>query len=350
MSDLTVVILMLVAITSAIAAVLITVAISSFIQSHRIRLEPSLSDARSAIIAALSGEGQGVGLRISRLSRLSERYIVGAILDLAPSFNGTSRSILVPLGEELGVLERARRGVRRRRWATRLYSARVLTAFGVQSEDLWPLFGDRSPEVRAQAAAWCVVAPTPMAVEHLIGLLGDDDGQCRFAAQDALIRIGLPASEELVRALDTSDGPVTRRILRVASATGDDRFYDRARSFASDPSPETRVLAAGVLARIGNPTAGTTLIALLDDRSDSVALAAAAGLGRLAYWPSAPDVEVLLGDPSWDLRKQASTTLLALGGPGAVLLQANAPGVGPAAEMALQALQLKSLSKEVQFA
>jgi hypothetical protein len=350
MSALSLVIVMLVAITAAIAAVLTTVAVSSYIQSHRIRREPSLIDARQAIIDTLSGNDPSAGDALTRLSRLSERYIVNVILDLAPSFSGTSRSVLVPLGEQIGMLPRARKGVHRLRWPARLYSARVLTAFGVESDDLWTLFGDRSSEVRAQAAAWAVVAPSPQAIGHLIGLLNDDDGQCRFAAQDALIRIGRPGSDALICALDASDGEATRRLLRVAAATGDERFYLQASSLTTDPSPGTRALAVAVLARIGNPSAGPTLIRLLDDPSDDVVLAAAAGLAKLAFWPGAADIEGLLSDPSWSLRKQASLTLLAFGAPGTILLRANAPGVGPAAEMANRALQLKSLTTKADAA
>ena len=43
-------------------------------------------------------------------------------------------------------------------------------------------------------------------------------------------------------------------------------------------------------------------------------------------------------------------TLLALGAPGTILLRADAPGVGPAAEMALQSLQLQSLSNQEEAA
>ena len=50
------------------------------------------------------------------------------------------------------------------------------------------------------------------------------------------------------------------------------------------------------------------------------------------------------------IRKQAATTLLALGAPGTILLQANAPGVGPAAEMAVHSLQLHSLSTQEEAA
>jgi HEAT repeat protein len=106
------------------------------------------------------------------------------------------------------------------------------------------------------------------------------------------------------------------------------------------------VLAVAALARTGSPSAGQTLVGLLADPVDDVVLAATAGLAKLQYWPSAPDVEGLLGHESWDLRKQAGMTLLALGAPGTILLRANAPGGGPAAEMALQALQLQFLSAE----
>ena len=84
-------------------------------------------------------------------------------------------------------------------------------------------------------------------------------------------------------------------------------------------------------------------MALLGDPSSEVVLAATAGVGQLAFWPGAVDIEPLLNHESWDLRRQAALTLLALGAPGTILLRANAPGEGPAAEMAVQALQLHSL-------
>jgi len=347
MSTLVLVVVLLVVITSGIVAVLITVAVSSLVQMHRVRIEPLLDDARQAIITALSGGRSQAERALTSLSRVSERYIVGVMLDLAPSVTGTSRSVLISLAEQIGVLERARKGVRSRRWSTRLYSGRVLTAFGVQSDDLATLVADRSPEVRAQAAAWCVTTPTSLAVEHLIGLLSDADGRCRFAAQDALIRVGLLGSGALLQALETSADEVTGRILKVAAAMGDERFYAPARALRAHPSPDIRALAIAVLARTGNPGAGPTLVTLLDDESTAVAHAAAAGLAKLAYWPAAADVEVLLSHPSWDLRRQAGMTLLALGAPGTVLLRATAPGEGPAAEMAIQALQLRALSIEV---
>jgi HEAT repeat protein len=337
------VVIMLVAIGSAIVAVLATVWISSLVQAHRVRIEPTLGDARDAVVAALSGDSQRSVGSLSHLSRFSKRYIVGVMLDVAPSVSGSSRVALVDLGYQIGVIDRALSGVNSRRWSTRLHAARVLTAFGIESPDRYRLFNDTSPDVRAQAASWCVAVQNPVGTEHLIGLLGDGDGQCRFAAQDALIRIGLPATDALVEALAVSDDDVEARILEIAAASGDDRYAERARAVLADPFHPNRTRAVAALASTGDPGAGPALVALLDDSSDRVVLAATAGLAKLAYWSGAAAVEPLLSHPSWEIRKQAATTMLALGPPGTVLLRADAPGVGPAAEMALHALQLQAL-------
>jgi HEAT repeat protein len=350
MTALTLVIIVLIVIGSIITVVLIAIATSGLIQAHRVRLEPLLSDARDAIIAALSGGESRVDEAFASLSGFSRRYIVSVMLDLAPSVSGTSREVLVSLGEKIGVIQRAHRGLRRRRWSTRLYSARVLSAFGVESERLSTLLTDRSAEVRAQTAAWSVVKPDPLTIQRLMGLLDDVDGLCRFAAQDAFIRIGLPGTEALIGALETANEDVTGRILQIASATGDERFYPSALVRSTDSSPKTRALAAAVLAHTGNPSAGPDLVALLNDPSDDVVLAAAAGLETLSYWPAAADVEPLLGHPVWELRKQAGLTLLALGAPGSIFLRANAPGDGPAAAMALQVLELRSLADQAEAA
>jgi HEAT repeat protein len=339
------VVVALIVIGSMIALVLVVIIANGLIEAHRDRLEPSLGDVRAAIIRAVSGEEAAANDIVGRARGFSKRYIVDVMLDIAPSVNGTSKAILVSLGEEIGVVRRARKGVRSRRWSTRLYSARVLTAFGVDSEDRYLLFSDKSAEVRAQAAAWAVACTSPRAIELLVVLLNDDDGLCGFAAQDAFIRIGFRGTDALMHALTTTaDELMVRRILEIAVATGDERFYPQALALSADPSPATRALAAAVLACAGNPNAGGDLVALLDDPSDDVVLAAAAGLQKLSYWPGAASVEPLLDHEWWELRKQAGLTLLALGAPGEILLRVNTPGDGLAAEMAVQALELRSVT------
>ncbi len=346
MSTADLVTILLVAIGSAIAAVLATVWVSSLVQAHRDRIEPTLGETRQAVITELSGGPPRTDDALANLGRFSQRYVTGVMLDLAPSVSGSSRTALVSLGDRIGIVDRARKGIRSRRWSTRLYSARVLTAFGVDCPTMYGLLIDRSPEVRAQTAAWCVAVQNPVGTEHLIRLLGDVDGQCRFAAQDALIRIGLPASEALISALADADEDVKARILEIAAATGDDRYSGKALELLAHPSHTIRALAAAALASTGSRSAGPVLVALLDDRSDDVVLAAAAGLGKLAFWAGAAAVELLLSHPSWEIRRQAGMTLLTFGAPGTILLRVDAAGMGPAAEMALQSLQLQSLSTQ----
>jgi HEAT repeat protein len=344
MSALDLLVGMLIAITSAILVVLATVWISSLIRAHRIRIEPSLSKARLSIITSLSGAESTANDELSHLGWFSRRYIIGVMLDLAPSVTGTSRSILVSLGETIGVVQKARRNVNSKRWGARLYAARVLTAFGVESDALCRLLVDRAPEVRAQASAWTVVTPNPQAIDLLVGQLGDPDGLCRFAARDALVRIGLRATEPLLRALDSADVDVTNQILEVAAAMGHDRFFPAAITCTRASESRTRALAAQVLASTGDRGAGPALVGLLQDDSEEVVVAAAAGIAKLSYWPGASAIEPLLSNPSWALRKQASITLLGLGAPGTVLLWANTRGEGDKPEMAIQALHLRSIS------
>jgi len=338
------VVVTLIVVGAGICAVLTTVAVSSLIQMHRVRREPRLAAVRQAVVVALSGPDDPGPGAFTGLSRSTRRYVSAVLLELAPSVNGTSRMVLNTLGERVGMLGRARRGIRSRRWSTRLYSARVLTALGVESDALVGLFDDTAPEVRAQAATWAVATPSPGAVAGLVGLLGDTDGLCRFAAQDALIRIGLPAFRALLDALASADDDVTGHILEIAAAGGDGRFAGPATDLCGHVAPRLRARAASALARTGDPAAGPVLVGLLDDPSHEVVLAAASGLAQLSYWPGAAEVEPLLSRPSWEVRRQAGLTLLALGDPGTVLLWANAPGDGQAADMSIQALQLRSLA------
>ena len=108
MTAMELVIIMLAVIGAAIAMVLVTVIVSSLVQAHRLRLQPLEGVARQAIASALSGREFKANETLTSLNRFSERCIVTVMLDLAPSVSGTSRLMLNALGEETGLLERAR--------------------------------------------------------------------------------------------------------------------------------------------------------------------------------------------------------------------------------------------------
>ena len=334
--------IVLIGIGVAILGVLGTILTNGMIQARRVRYEPLVAEAQRAVVAALIGGDSEVAVALEALKALPARFTVGLILDLAPSVSGSSQSVLVGLGEGLGLVRRAKRGIASIRWPTRLYSARVLTAFAIEDDRMVLMLSDRSGEVRAQAAAWCVVKPTPDAIQTLVSKLGDPDGLCRFAVQDSLVRIGLPAIEPMVRELGTASGEIVDRILEIAAASGDTRFFAPSLELTRSDSPETRSRAASVLARVGDPSAGPTLESMLSDTSDLVVLSALSALASTSYWSACPAVAHLLDHPSWEVRNQAGLTLLALGAPGEIFLLTASSGGGIAAEMASRILQLRS--------
>jgi HEAT repeat protein len=338
----------LIGIGVAILGVLATIVVNSMIQARRLRYKPLESEAHRSVVAALVGGAPEADLAIHALKALPERSTVGLILDLAPSVSGSSRSVLVGLGEGLGLVRQARRGLGSRRWPTRLYSARVLTAFAIEDDRTLEMLSDKSAEVRSQAAAWCVVNPTPEAIRTLISKLDDPDGLCRFAVQDSLVRIGLPAVEPMLRAFESSSPEVTDRLLEIAAASGDPRFFGRAIRLTESDDPESRAIAASVLARIGDPNAGTTLEPMLGDTSDRVVVSALSALASIGHWSAAPAVAHLLDHPAWEVRNQAGLTLLALGAPGEIFLLTASTGDGQAAEMASRILALRSLTTEME--
>jgi HEAT repeats len=342
--------LVLIGIGVAIAGVLGTILANGLIQARRTRYEPLVTEAHGAVVAALVGGDAEEAAALEALKALPEGLTVKLILDLAPSVSGSSQSVLVGLGEGLGLVKSAKRGLRSFRWPTRLYSARVLTAFRIEDDRMVGMLSDRSPEVRAQAAAWCVVNATPAAIDVLISRLDDPDGLCRFAVQDSLVRIGLAAIDPMVHQLQSASGEVVHRLLEIAAASGDARFFASAVVLTQDENPETRARAASVLARIGDPAAGPTLEAMLSDPSDRVVVAALSALASISYWSSAPAVAHLLAHRTWEVRNQAGLTLLALGAPGEIFLLTTAAGEGLAAEMASRILQLRSFETEMETA
>lgn len=330
-------------------SVLAALVVTSSMQSRQKRREPLIDSARQSIVAVLSADDEDASVALEGLVELSPREKADILLDLVTSVGGSSQQMLGAIAEEVGILPAARLDIESRRWSRRLYAARVLTAFGVRSDSVAMLLQDRAPEVRAQAATWAAVAPSEATTELLLTMLDDSDGLCRFAAQDALVRISSPAVPGLVDILVTGSGPLTERAVAVAGTIGDDRFSAALTALTADPSPEVRSVAATALAGIGDPTGEVTLIGLLSDESAVVRRAAARALATLGCWPASPSIETLLNDDVWAVRREAALALSALGPIGQVLLRANAQGAGRSAVMAVQILEINALTNDLEM-
>jgi hypothetical protein len=284
--------------------------------------------------------------------RLQTSELIMIFSELAPSVDGDSLTALRAAAAELGLVTTAHRQLGSWSWVRRLGAARFLTAIGAPTtQRAIALFKDPHPAVRTQAASWVSISKDGTAIEYLVTLLTDPDGRCRFAAKDALIRLGTAATPTLSRLLDSPDQGAVTAALEVAAAVGDASFTAQAVRLAGSGLPEHRALAAAVLGATGGPLSAPALPALLRDPDATVRRAATSAVAQLGDWSAAAAVTDLLGDPDWPVRRDAGLALLRLGAPGLVLLREAAAVKGNAVEniaasVARQALQLHLLTTQ----
>ena len=241
--------------------------------------------------------------------------------DLARTLDGARRRALAELAARSGLIARAERWCRRRRWWWRLRGARLLTALGAGGRQVLELFEDRRPEVRAQAAEWASGHPEPEAVTRLLGMLEDDRTLCRFTVKDSLLRLGPVASAHVAGYLaHPRDGSVVEA-LEVAAGIADARFLEPALLQAQSDAPATRARAAALLGAIGGERATERLAELVGDDDPAVRAAAATALGRLGHWPASAALYERLGDRAWDVRRAAALSLRRLGPAGMLMLR-----------------------------
>lgn len=214
-----------------------------------------------------------------------------------------------------------------------------------------PMLHDSSPYVRSQACLWAADHPSEKIVVELLRLLSDTALMCRFAAKDALHRIGTPVIEPAVKFLENASTEKALSVIEATIGIADPRLLKYALKLCKDGSIQARKLSATLLGAFGGEEAVTAISSLLDDTEAEVRATGAFALGQLAHWPAAPRLAKLLDDPSWQVRKEAGMGLFAMGAPGKLFIRRRASsGVGPGADMASQVLSLpetdaKSLAK-----
>lgn len=265
---------------------------------------------------------------------------------------GRQRALLAELAAATGLVQRAIDDCGSKRWSRRLRGAEVLTLLGGGEGAMTPLLGDPSVYVRAQAAEWAVEHPRPAVLEGLLDLLNDPDAGTRFAAADAILRVGLPVvekiSERLARTPSTGVArPGTTRLLEVAAGLRDTSFIVPALRLSHAEAPEVRARAITLLGLIGGGGAVTRAEEMLDDPAAIARESAVRVLGDLGYWPAAPDVGARLGDRCWEVRREAGLALRAMGSPGQLMLHRATREHDPfAADMARLTLALPGTGVE----
>ncbi len=181
------------------------------------------------------------------------------------------------------------------------------------------LAGSSYPEVRLAALRSLLEMKAPEAGQVCSELLGDRVWRVRDAAARGLTGLGVAALPYVRRALASAYWLVRAQaaeILGRLPAGPED--IQALLKLLGDSSSHVRYAAAEALGRLGSVEAGPALEALLRDPDPFVREAAIRACGRVCTSGAAPAVARLLRDPSPIVRMWAATALGKLGGAEAV--------------------------------
>lgn len=301
---------------------------------------PRLARARTALYGG-GFEKEDVERASAALRPLGPRLQVRLLIELARNLEGFGRDFVWDVARHTGIIRRAERMAHSRWWWRRLRGAELLTDFGTEEILVLSLLRDPNAAVRAQAAALAAGHPSPAAVAALLTTLEDDSALCRFAAQDALLRLGVAAVPELAAYLERGTGSALAAALDVAIAVEHPAFLTAAPRLCEHPDPRVRSRAVTLLGVAGGVAGIDAARARLEDAAAPVRAAAAGALARLAHWPAAPAIADLLRDRAFEVRHAAGIALRELGSPGMLMLRRTRHDTNLfAADMARQVLEL----------
>lgn len=130
----------------------------------------------------------------------------------------------------------------------------------------------RDPSAREEAARRLGDLKDPIAVGPLVVILKKDkDRSVRWSAEDALVSIGTPAVEPLIKMLNDDSWRARRRAVRTLGKIRDPRAIEPlVASMNTDDDCYVRKSAARAIGEINDPRAGEVLIPALKNRNSEV--------------------------------------------------------------------------------
>lgn len=311
---------------------------------HKRHCQARWARAQAMVMATLAGAQLPQSER-AWLRTIPRRLQIRLLTHLAPSLSGAQKRELTALAQALGLLTWAERRCWSMWWWRRLQGARLLSVLGGSEDIILALLQDREALIRAQAAELAMAQTTPAVVQGVLAMLGDENGLCRFTAQDTLLHLGQAATEPLVHVLSVPNALQVEAALVVAVGLAEPRFCVSALSLCHHAVPRVRALAATLLGALGGREGVEVLTALLADTVPEVRAAAAHALGKLRYWPAAATLAGLLHDTAWSVRHEAGLALRSLGAPGMLFLRRSLQDTDRfAADMARQVLDLPDIT------
>lgn len=320
------------------------------------RIVRHTSIGRAALVAALEraslteSENSNIAVadfpEVAQLRRIPKELTAGLFLELSRNVAGAGNIALRELADVIGLTRRARKMCRSRRWTHRLTGARVLCQLGEPDPVIGALLRDPAAAVRAQAAEWAGAFPRANLIGEMLDLLGDSETLCRFAVEDALLRMGPTVVPPLTEFLSGHSGAAAESGMKVAASMPDPLFLDSGLRFSNAGDPALRSAAAELLGAVGGESSSERLVALLDDVDAGVQAEAARALGKMIHWPAGPRLAQLLCHSNWKVRHAAGRALRSIGGSGVLLLRRATRSADPfAADMAQLILGLPEAAR-----
>jgi HEAT repeat protein len=274
--------------------------------------------------------------------RADARAVERIATDLLTKLRGEAHDDVVSVLGERGILDQARRRLRRGGGAGRARAAELLGAAGdgrAVPELLALVREQRRREVRIAAARALGRIGDPVAVP---GLLDGLDGRLPFrTVSQAILQIGAPAEPALRRELQSGTSPARALAARILGLSGSvTAGRELAHAIATDPDPEVRANAAASAGRLGVPCAIGPLVDALDaGRTRDERAASAEALGRMSATASSEALAPLVAEPDVRIAHAAACALASLGAAGRVYLEAFSRSDDAAGQHAREALR-----------
>jgi hypothetical protein len=275
------------------------------------------------------------------------RAVEPAAVAMLGKVRGEAHTALVSVFLRRGAGVRAVKDLHARSPVARARAAEVLGNLGDAGAvpELCDLLHDRDPDVRVVAARSLGRIASPDAATPLLdATVGDHPVPPQLVAH-ALVRLGLAAHGDVVKALDHPAELARATALEVLGLIGAVGVAKQVEfALRSDLSLEVRLRAARTLGRLGTRSALAPLLEAVEPgRPAALRAEAAKALGELGARAAAEPLAALLADPEYRVAHQAARALLRLGGPGRTALS-NATGDGSRAH-AEEALSVADLDE-----
>ncbi len=121
----------------------------------------------------------------------------------------------------------------------------------------------------------------PRAIDRLIKILKNEDDYVQSAASEALAKIGKPAVEHLIQALNDNNWTVRWEAIDALGKIKDIRAFESLLQALKDVKSEVRWKAAEALGKIGDKRAGDHLVKALEDEEQHVRYEATMALSEI---------------------------------------------------------------------